>query len=208
MPAPTQRGEIPAALAALFALKGHTPLELDEVAVPTAIIANMTDTPYMRYSVPVIRHVGVNAVALNFGYAVISPGPTKVLQIRQIVLKTNEVAAQDVGIRIGSAAFIAQLDTLVSTAPMVDVGAPPVPRFVSSNVRVFSDVAGTDTGSSSIGSFWIPPAVSVILTYPEPGVCLYGDDEGGVPCMAIRQAALNSHFAVTVMGREWPLVGR
>lgn len=208
MPAPTQRGEIPAALAALFALKGHTPLLLDEVSVPVVTIANMTDSPYMRYAVPVVYHQAAAALAANFGYVLARPGAGKVLQIRQVVFKTNEAAAQDLGIRIGSAAFVAQLDTLVSTNNMVDVSGSPAPKRASSITQTYQDVAGTDTGSQGIHSVWVPPGVSVILTYPDPGVCLFADDDGGVPCYAVRQSTLNSHFAVSFMGREWPLAGR
>lgn len=208
MAAPTQRGEIPAALAALFALKGHTPLLLDEVAVPVVSIANMTDSPYMRYAFPVIGHMQAAALAANFGYVIARPGAGKVLQVRQVVFKTSDAAAQDINVRVGSAAFVAQLDTPIADLQMVDISGGPAPKLASSRMSSFHDVAGTDTGSQSIGSFWVPPAVSVILTYPEPGVCIFADDDGGIPCYAVRNATLNKQFAVTIMGREWPLAGR
>lgn len=205
----TNRGEIPFALAQLFNIKGRTGMELDETAVAVAVVAQMTDSPYLRYAVPCIRHMGLAALAANFGYILCSPGPTKILQIRQLLIKNNDAAAiADFGLRIGSAAFVAQLDTAVSTAQFVDIGAGPAPKSLSSVVRSFHDVAGTDTGSLSIGSYFVPISASLIVTFPEPGIFLYGNDEGGIPALAVRHATLAVSFAVTFMGREWPLPGQ
>lgn len=222
MPAPTQRGEIPAALAALFALKGHTPLELDEVAVPTAVIANMTDTPYMRYAKPVAGHVGVTATALNFGYALCRPGPLKVLQITQLVIGNSDTAVgHGLHVRIGTAAFVAQLDTLGTPTGMLDLGNEIANSLVSSTVGAAFDVAGTDTGSRVITVVNLPPSPvgiaaaagaeksSIVLTYPAPGIVLFGNDPNGIPALAVKgQDGVNFGFGVSFYGREWPLVGQ
>lgn len=204
---PTQRAEIVKALSDLFVLKGETKFSLEELIMPVALTADLTESPYLRYAIPVGRGVNIGAVAARFGYQLFRPGANKVLQVKQIIIHNSDVAAQTFNVRIGTAAFVAQLDTIIGTNQLQDLSSNVANSRVSSIQQNASDVAGTDTGSSSLFTVALPATSSQIITFPFPGISLFGSDEGGVPALAVKCETLNIGFGSGVFGREWPLPG-
>jgi len=204
---PTQRAEIARALADLFVLKGKMPLGIDEVVVPVAMVADLTETPYLRYAAPVGRATTQAATAANFAYVMVRPGAARVLQIHAVLIRNPDVAAQTFSIKIGTAAFVAQLDTVASAGRLIDLANPIANTLVSSLLQTALDVAGTDTGSNSIISVDIPAGSSLYVPLPDPGISLYGNDEGGTPALAVKCSTIALGVGASFYGREWPLPG-
>src|SRR5687767_775049 len=163
---PTQRAEIARALSDLFVLKGKLPLGMDEVIVPIAMAADLTETPYMRYAVPCCRSNNTLGLAGSFGYQLLRPGIEKVLQCHALVITNSDVAAHRFDLRIGTAAFVAQLDAPGTVVQLVDAAHPIARTLVSSFCQTFTDVAGTDTGSSNILTAFVPATSSLYFPLP------------------------------------------
>lgn len=203
-----QRGQVSLALSKLLNVKGEFPLAIDQTIVPTVNIGDLLDNPALRYGIPVARGQTVNAAAALYSGVVFSPGAAVALQIEQIRISTTAAAAMFVICSLLTAAQIAALTNAGTSVQFVDltsgqdgVGAP-VNR--PSILRRFQDAAWA--GSAVIDVAMIPASGTVTLDLKVP-LCLYGNDPGGVPGLAIYGQTLLQAISVSGYGREWPLPG-
>lgn len=201
------RAEIAQAIAELMVVKGKTAFTLDETIVPTINIGDIADTPYLnKYGLAVSRRETKTAGAATFAYQVASPAPNKVLQLLQICANNNTGAAVGILIAMMTATNIAGIDTPGTVNKFMDVGSQIAAKLVGSSVLLGLDAA------SSLGSLLrvvtIPASSSFTWDLPGSGIFLYGNDEGGVPGVAVIGSAFNQTIEVTFGGREWPLPGQ
>jgi len=204
---PIQRAEIALALSHLVVAKGSTPLEMDQVLVPVANIQNLSETPYVRYGIPVARGAPYTAVAAQRGYLVARPGAQKILQIARVAIYNTEATTQDYTVKLYPAAQLAAFDTALNTPlNFIDLTDSVMGRFASSSV-----VQGSDAVDVSIGAVvrvGVPTVSHVIVDLPAPGIVLYGNDPNGIPGCAIVSTNNAVGFAGSFYGKEWPLPGQ
>lgn len=200
------RAPLAFALSQLMDVKGRTEMMLDETVVPVTSIAQLTDTPYVRFGILCGEEQPSVAVAAKNSWVLARPGANKVLQIESLILENPAAAAQKFSIRILTAADVATLDTIGSPAQMLDLTSPIARTRLSSFVVDASDAVST--AGNSFAKVALPTLATLQIFFPSPGVCLFGNDEGGIPALGVSGATQNQEINVTVLGREWPLPGQ
>lgn len=201
------RGEVNQALARMLGVKGELRLDLEQLVVPTLDIADLADSPY--YASSFSRGVGRSstqaAVAAKNGFVGVRPGERVALQVRRVIIGNPEAAlAQTFAIEVMSAANISALGAL-TTAQMGFTSPPEAGQLAPS--KLFLAAANTTGAGAVIGGCVLAASSSIILDLPEPGVCLYGDDPGGIPGLVVVGITQNQAVQAAFFGREWPLPG-
>lgn len=198
----TNRPELTAALVALLGLKGQFQTEVGAILVPGIQLLDIQNSPYLRYAVPVGgRHSG-GPVAARFQHVLAKPGAKVALQITRAIIKCGAVS--EVRLRILSAANIASMDSPGTEDAFVAMAGMVMPERRSS--RTQNPDRTIATLGEQIGIVTCDVAnVDKLVEFPDPGVILFGSDEGGVPALAAICNTANTFMAVTYFGREWPL---
>lgn len=199
------RPEIVRALANIFSLKGKLSFVLDETLVPVVNAGDLARTPYLQFPRPCSELVTATGGAATFAYMGYMPAPNKVLQIGQLIISNDTGAAITAVIRILTGANLTAVPITV-TGQMLDLGSELAGRLLGSQTFTGFNAAGSlGNGFARIN---IPSASTVIWTPPAPGISLFGNDEGGVPGIAVVPAAVLQGLQVSTFAREWPLPGQ
>lgn len=203
MPRPFNRGEVPQGLAQLLALKGDFPMEVEQLLIPTVNVADLTDTPYLRYGIPCGERAAASAVAARQSGCIIRPGRGKALQIRMLILHPA-AGAKSANINILTAANIAAINTVGTAVQLADLAAQETGLVVSSSISPCTAAAITGNSIGIMGTLAGGQPDRLLL--PDP-ITLYGNDPAGVPALAVWDGAVNEDLSVSVLCREWPLPG-
>lgn len=199
---PIQRGIIVQGLMRLFGLKGQLESHVDSTVLPTVSVGNLVDSPYLQYGSAMGKSGLSAAVAAEFSCVVARPSATVALQVKEILIRNPTAAALDGVLTILTAANIATAG-LTAFANFVDMSQAPAGESRSSDLARGSH---TSIVGSEVGRFTVPADNMVSIVFPEPGVILYGNDDGGIPGFGIWCEVANTQLeAVTIYAREWPL---
>lgn len=198
------RAEVQQALAQWFGIKGSFPTDVDGTILPTMVVGDLTDSPYLRYSIPCHRSTNLAAVAAEFGYILARPGVNVALQVTQIIVQNKTAAGVDFVTRILTQGNVTTAG-LAEAGKLLDMSGPE-----AGSLRPSSIWSGTHTALVGTGGqrFTVAADDTLIWTLPSPGIILYGNDPGGVPALAICSDAVNTAMDdVGFVCREWPLPG-
>lgn len=198
------RGVIPLGLTRLFGIKGQFETEVDGIIQPTVSVANLVDSPYLQYGSMMGKSGSQAAVAGENGLIVASPGAQVALQIKRVMVRNTSAAPLDCVFTLVTAANIVTAG-IAQFANFVDLSNAPAGEARSS---FLSRGSHTAVVGSEVGRITVPADNLVQVEFPEPGVILYGNDEGGIPGLAVWCETVNTLLeAVTFYAREWPLPG-
>jgi hypothetical protein len=198
------RPQLVQAAAQFLGLKGDLPMQVDEQLLSIISMGELTDSPYLRYAIPVAEQGAVTAVALENSYVCIQPSAQVALQIKQILISNAEAVVQFISIAISTAAQIATAG-LASGPNVVDFANPIAGTLRGSIIRTGTH---TDTGQGNqIIVVRVAAGETFQLTLPDPGIILYGNDEGGIPALSLINNIANEGLRAAFIGREWPLPG-
>ena len=204
MALPFNRGVIPQGLARLFGIKGAFAPLVEETILPSVSVADLLDSPYLQYGSSVGRSLASVAVVGEVSCICATPGPNVALQILQINIRNPTAAPLDGAITIMNAGDIATAG-LASTSQFIDLAMAPAKEARSS---VLLRGSHTAIVGAEIGRFTVPADSMIQLTFPRPGLILFGNDEGGIPGITVWGEVVNTQLeACTFFGREWPLPG-
>lgn len=201
----TNRAALAQALSQLFNNKGRTQLVLDETVVPIVSLGDVTQLPYLRYGIPVGRGSFTAAAVALAAFNVARPGPTKVLQIRKIIIQNASGVLGSYEIRILTAADLA-LITLGGVVQFLDLSNPISKTFTSSTIT--SATNATAAIGARLAVVNCPNDDHRVIDFPDPGIALFGDDEGGRGGLSVANQNLNFSQSVCFYGREFPLPGQ
>lgn len=204
---PYNRGEIPQALSWLLGIKGKFESAAEGTLIPGVNVADLFDTPYLRYGIPVCRgHTQSAGAALN-SYVMCRPGQSKALQITQVIFTAQSGVAQRATLRILTAANLVTVGFAASAIQMLDLSSNAqgaAAALLSSQVSIGTNNGNLGTGFATLGT---ASGEQVIYSPPAPGIILFGNDEGGIPGLAVVGTVQNEAISATFVGREWPLPG-
>lgn len=196
------------ALIAACGLKGEYAATLDPHIEANLQLLDVSDTPFLRFGKPGARTHTKAAVAATNSGLVCSPSQNVALQIEQILIVNETGAMQDFGIYLAKASDIAGLANTGAALQLLDLAAQPddggALTNLGSNVKPGTAVGGIGT---RFGRVRLLTDTSFLLTFPRPGVILYGNDPNGIPGCAVFTEVVNLAVRATFYAREWPLPG-
>lgn len=197
------RGQLVDALAQFFGLKGSesTGWAVDATVLATVGLGDLTDSPYLRYSIPIIRgHTQANVAAEN-SVIVIRPGAMEGTdtQLQQIILRNAGATPKDL------------LFTMMTNANVTTAGLTEITRFIdvrSGAGRPTRLWAGSHTAvlGSTLFAVTVPADDSLIIPLPTPGVILPAKSDDGVN-FAVWNETQDENLTASFIGREWPAAG-
>lgn len=200
---PFNRAQLSQAIAQMFGLKGgYTPLVESDIRA-SVTIADLSDSPYLKYGIPVAAWRAVAATAAEFSYSWCRPGPNVALQIKAITVSNVNAGAQDVELMMLTAANVTTVGEGGRTQ-MAELAGGNAGRSRSSWVSSGVHTAQVGTG---FDNKVIPASQSIVFEIPDPGIILYGDDPDGTPALAVCGRTVNEAVRAAFYGREWPLPG-
>lgn len=202
---PFNRGQIGQALANFVGLKGGFQPVIEPTVNPVVNIGDLVDTPYLQYGTLVGSNGFQAATAAKYSYVIVQPGDQVALQIYQVIVENRGAAAQPITIRRQTATNVGQLDALAAKSQLRELSSTITGQNRSSFLRAAND-ASPSIGDAFINAS-VPAGNTLIWDAPRPGVILYGNDEGGVPALAVAGVNVNEDLIVSYFGREWPLPG-
>lgn len=195
------RPEVTQALGQLLGVKGELTTLLEPTITPAVIAANLIDTPYLRYGIPVMADLSQAAGgAGEFSYVWAMAGPNTILQVKEIHIT---------GL---AAAFAAQL-LLMSAANVTTVGAAAAINF--RDLANMDDTwtprgsvlqRGTHTSASTgtvVRSIQVPALTDQVIKLPDPGVFLMSSSVG----LGVSRTDDDDPIEVSFYGKEWPRPG-
>lgn len=204
---PFNRPQITQAIAEMFGLKGRVQIAVTDYVNPGMEIARLWDSPYLRFGLTVAGNATASAVAAEFGYVMFAPGPNVALQIKTLIATNPTAGALRYLVRRSTAAQVATLGLSSSAFLNASAEDSSVPDAAS---RI---LVGTHTvNSSAIGraiiALELPANSHTIVTLPDPGIILFGNDPNGIPALGFACTTLNVAAPEgSCFGREWPLPG-
>ena len=180
-------------------------MNFDGQLLPVLQVGDLTDTPYLRYGIPVNGYTTRAAVAARYSCAAVQPGAGVVLQILRIVLRS--AATTDVQIRIMTKTEFDAAASVTAANGMADLASPQQrslrpSRIITADLGSLPglNLLSTDVPSSANGG-------SIIDLKPIGGIMLYGNDPGGPPVLGVMAGTANTFAGGAFWGREWPLPG-
>lgn len=199
------RGQLPLALSQFLGLKaGDSQFDISETVLASIQLGDITDSPYLRFAIPVGGRTAQAAVAARFSYVYVQPGLAVALQIKNVRIQNSTAGSLDYFLELLTQAQAAALAN-PSPSQMVDLSSSSTPTLRSSKLNI------GDSASSVAGKLFdvvtVPAGSSVLVQLPDPGVILQGNDESGIPALAVVCGTANTLVGATYYGREWPLPG-
>lgn len=196
---PFNRGEIVQAISLFLGMKGQADVQFDGQLLPVMQVGDLTDTPYLRYAIPVGLRTSRAADAGNVGAIVARAGANVALQVKKIVLSHTNAAAAGLQIRLMTAAEVATI-TLSTPSKMADLAADE-----QRVLRPSTLTTGLIASPPGLAIYVIELGVGVNDTFefPDPGVILF-PDKGAI---AVTGDVVNEQISASFFGREWPLPG-
>lgn len=204
-------------------MKGAAPQwTVDDPLLCAAELQTLIDCPYSELKIPVIGNVNTAALAGNFAYAYVRPGPSAnqansggvaipfgyLFRLRQLIIRNTGAAA---GFRVAylneaeRAAFggagpaqmlrlrtIGHSDQRESAAANIVGTAYNASAAIGNGIAAFSLAAGADRTLDIDAVLYGGPATSL-------GVW-------ASPAISVNIQTLNQTFDLTAIGEEWPLV--
>lgn len=209
MPYPFNRGGIVEAIAQFFGIKGSFTQDLLPSTQMVVNIADLDDSPYLRYAIPVGRGVTAPAVALEFSVAGVVAGPTTILQITQIEVQNTGAAPLDILVATITGSENATAGTTAG-AKLLDL-SDAGPNGAAQPLRPSGTFLGSHTAQvgAGIGRFTIPADSSRTIVFPKPGVLLRGDatSQASGGRLGVWGDVVNTGLEISFYGREWPQAG-
>lgn len=202
------RGEVTQSIARYLSYKGRYAGVIDELISPVLPLATLDSTPYLRLGIPVARMANKASVAANNSWIIARPAPTLVLQIKSVIVMC--LAVSQVTLRMLTTTDIAGLGALTTLQFVelagVDVGAGPVTPGLRPSTVDTAAVIGVGFGQAI--ARWIHTAnTNYQIDFPDPGICLFGNEPAGLPALGICCETVNTTLNASIIGREWPLPG-
>ena len=193
------RGPLGDAITRFFDIQGGANPEYDETLSAQLKLADLDDSPYLRFAIPVARHGLAAAVALEFSVLVARPASSVVLQLTQIQVSNEGAAAQ-----------------LLTTSLLSEANVTSAGIALQSNMRDLTSMSLTRPSAiwqgshgsivgANIARLIVPPSQTVIYQFPKPGILLFGNDPDGVGGFGVWGRTANEAVDVGFYGREWPL---
>lgn len=176
MPSPIQDPGESQALVNLFGIKGRLPLNLDNVVVPVALVADLTNTPYSAIGRGNAARRQGAAGAGTYAAIAIEPGPGLICRVDTLTIENVAAGVREFEVRALTPAQWAGV-TSVANGQAIDLNSP------------YTAGALPERLASICHSCHIAAVVGNILlriTMPQQttqtfdlGLCLYGDDSVG-----------------------------
>ena len=204
MPLPFNWPGESATLQKLFGLKGRVPLQMDEMVVPVAIIANGEASPWAS-SINVAKHRNQAAGGAGVESGImVRPGGGVVLSIEKVVVDNNQASAIRCDLRMLSPALIATPITVVASSNMNNMQAPINPDgSIGRTGSLVSSVTHTAVIGDVLWRINVAANDSKQFQLPVP-FFLDGDANGGVGGLVLWNLADDQVIGATFIGREYP----
>lgn len=200
------RPELSQALQRFFNIKGTVIPVVDQTVSPVLNVGDLFDTPALRYAIPVSRTMSCAAGGAGiFSFVTVQPGARVALQIKKIEIPNETGASILVKTLLLTAAELATFTPVTAATAMFDLSSQQLQSLRPSTVRADQF---NSSAFSNLGDLTIPANTVYTLTFPDPGITLYGNDDGGIPGVAIVNRTAVSAIKANFYGREWPLPGQ
>jgi hypothetical protein len=175
-----------------FSFRGDGRIDIDSLASPNVIVANLAAAPYRRDGVPFSLHTGVAALAGVISEARIAVGPGK-LVIDQLVIQNWDAASRIYNIGLAFPAVLQQTVALGLSTELGDMTGPASGPGLPVQTTVAQPAASAIT--ATIGAAIVDINTSLVLPFPQ-GLTLTSAEN-----LIIGTSAVNQGVQVTFFGR-------
>lgn len=201
------RPQVQQGLADFFALKGQVDSSFDATILPVVNIADLAETPYSQYSVPVAEAATAPAVAAKLSYLMARPGQNNILGVRGVIIDNTSGAAASFGLRVMTTAQVNALTTAPALLTQFLALTGTLANPEAGDLRPSALNSGADALllGNAFASLTIPNGDFRAITFPRI-IWLYGTSQTR-PAVAVVGSAVNTAVTATFFGEEWPSPG-
>lgn len=176
----------------------------EEISIVQATSAPLDESPYGSVFRPCGAGTSKAPAGGEFTYIGVRPQASRVLQLTQLMVSNLDAAAATEWTLRGLTAANVTSIGVDNTSAMIDLNPTQMPRNVASNIWAGSFTASTTGTATGVGGVLLPKTC-LVVPLREFGLCLWGNDPGGIPSFAVSCLTADISLRVQVLCREWPI---